>query len=278
MKNQQKPILKKKYSYIIIDDDAESILKTKTIAEGFSELTFLASATNYQDGLNLVLEHRPSIVFLEIDPAEISSNLSLAFVNELYRFLSLLPKIIVTTTKKELAFDAIQYNVFDYVLKPAQPIDLLKAILKLEKAIPKTNTVEIRDEIISPALPLIQKTQNIEKPLILCIKSYGDYRYIDAADICYFQADNNSTDIFLNSGEMITAFKTLKHFEAILSHPFVRIHNSYIINKNYIARIHNGNSVCYIKNSIKKIPFSKTYKSNVDLIIADFSIGNYLEV
>lgn len=276
MKNQQKPILKK-YSYIIIDDDAESILKTRTIAEGFSELTFLASATNYQDGLHLVLEHRPSIIFLEIDPTELSSNLSLAFINELYRFLSLLPKIIVTTTKKELAFEAIQYGVFDYVLKPAQSIDLLKAILKLEKTIPEMNTVEIRNEIISP-LPLMQKLQNIEKPLILCIKSYGDYRYIDAADICYLQADNNSTDIYLSSGEMITAFKTLKHFEAILSHPFVRIHNSYIINKNYIARIHNGNSVCYIKNSIKKIPFSKTYKSNVDLIIADFSIGNYLEV
>ena len=276
MKNQQKPILKK-YSYIIIDDDAESILKTRTIAEGFSELTFLASATNYHDGLHLVLEHRPSIIFLEIDPVEISSNLSLAFINELYRFLSLLPKIIVTTTKKELAFEAIQYGVFDYVLKPAQSIDLVKVILKLEKTIPEMNTVEIRNEIISP-LPLMQKLQNIDKPLILCIKSYGDYRYIDAADICYLQADNNSTDIYLNSGEMITAFKTLKHFEAILSHPFFRIHNSYIINKNYIARIHNGNSACYIKNSIKKIPFSKTYKSNVDLIIADFSIGNYLEV
>lgn len=277
MKNQQKLILKK-YSYIIIDDDTESILKTRTIAEGFSELTFLASATNYQDGLHLVLEHKPSIIFLEIDPLEISSNLSLGFINELYRFLSLLPKIIVTTTKKELAFEAIQYGVFDYILKPTQPIDVLKSILKLEKAIQERDIVEVRRESIAPVFPQTQKTQNIEKPLILCIKSYGDYRYLDAVDICYFQADNNSTDIYLKSGEMITAFKTLKHFEAILSHPFIRIHNSYIINKNYIARIHNGSSVCYIKNSIKKIPFSKTYKSNVDLIIADFSIGNYLEV
>ena len=89
MKNQQKLILKK-YSYIIIDDDAESILKTRAIAEGFSELTFMASATNYQDGLHLVLEHRPSIVFLEIDPEDISSNLSLAFINELYMVSCLL--------------------------------------------------------------------------------------------------------------------------------------------------------------------------------------------
>jgi hypothetical protein len=33
-----------------------------------------------------------------------------------------------------------------------------------------------------------------------------------------------------------------------------------------------------MKNSTKKIPFSKTYKSNIDLIITDFIIGNYLEV
>ena len=96
MKEQHKPILKQ-YSYIIIDDDAESILKTRTIAEGFSELAFVASATNYQEGLNLVLEHKPSIVFLEIDPKDLSSSLSLAFINELHRYLTVIPKIIVTS-------------------------------------------------------------------------------------------------------------------------------------------------------------------------------------
>jgi two-component system, LytTR family, response regulator len=270
----------KKYSYIIIDDDAESILKTKTIADGFSELIFVASATNYQEGLHLVLEHKPSFVFLEIDPEDSSSNLSLAFINELYRYLVVLPKIVVTTTKKALAYDAIQYGAFDYLLKPLAHIDLLKTTLKLEKMFLETNNIEMVNDVISVATPHseVSHLPIVDKPLIICIKSYGDYRYLNAIDIAYFQADNNSTDIYLNSGEMITAFKTLKHFESILSHPFIRIHNSYIINQNYIARIHNGNSVCYIKNSPKKIPFSKTYKSNVDLIISNFSAGNYLEV
>jgi hypothetical protein len=39
------------YSYIIIDDDQESVLKTKAMADSF-ELTFIASA-NYEEGLNL---------------------------------------------------------------------------------------------------------------------------------------------------------------------------------------------------------------------------------
>jgi DNA-binding LytR/AlgR family response regulator len=132
----------------------------------------------------------------------------------------------------------------------------------------------IKEKLVS----VLQEIPSVDQSLILCIKSYGDYRYIDAKDICFFQADNNSTDIHLNNGEMITAFKTLKHFEGILSHPFIRIHNSYIVNRNYISRIHTGNAVCYIKNTTTKLPFSKSYKANVDLIIAEFANGNYLEI
>ncbi len=270
------------YSYIIIDDNQESVLKTKAMADSFSELDFLASANNYEEGLNLILEHNPQLVFLEIDPANKKSNLSLALINELYRYLNVIPKIVITTSKKDLAFEAIQYQVTDYLLKPLARIDFVKLVLKLKKTVTvqEIPAVEVVKEEVDeqPTYVVQHETATVSQPLILCIKSYGDYRYIDARDICYLQADNNSTDIHLNTGETVTAFKTLKHFENVLSFPFVRIHNSYIINRNYIARIHNGNSVCYIKNSSKKIPFSKTYKSNVDLIIADFAAGNYLEV
>ena len=276
------------YPYIIIDDDQESVLKTQAIADGFSELVFVASANNYSDGLNLILEHTPQLIFLEIDPANKESNLSLALINELYRYLKIVPKIIITTSKKELAFDAIQYEVADYMIKPVQRIDLVKSLLKLKKAMGEDEVYVVQNPILSNApihsaeqtpTPIsVQKLPVTEQPLLLCIKSYGDYRYIDARDICYFQADNNSTDIHLNNGEMVTAFKTLKHFEGVLPHPFARIHNSYIVNRNYISRIHTGNAVCYIKNTTTKIPFSKSYKENVDLIIADFANGNYLEI
>ncbi len=329
------------YPYIIIDDNQESVLKTKAIADGFSELVFVASANNYADGLNLILEHSPKLIFLEIDPADTASNLSLALINELYRYLKVIPKIIITTSKKDLAFEAIQYEVADYIIKPVQKIDLIKSILKIKKSIgeddgfiaqnqvahqetkveqPKIpvdvqkpieeeililneNDQELLDdqlqttsddtteddvvaldetqELLEGQIPetyIQQSKPNVEQPLVLCIKSYGDYRYIDASDICYFQADNNSTDIHLNNGEMVTAFKTLKHFEGVLPYPFARIHNSYIVNRNYISRIHTGNAVCYIKNTTTKLPFSKSYKENVDLIISEFANGNYLEI
>lgn len=268
------------YSYIIIDDNKEGVLETKSIADCFTELTFLSSANNYSDGLNLILEYTPELVFLEIDPKNLDSNLSLALINELHRYLKVIPKIIVTTSKKDLAFEAIEHGVTDYLLKPLRKIDLIKLTLKLNRARVESEVI-LNESISHHETPLFlaqQETVGPGQSLTLCIKSYGDYRYIDAKDICYLRADNNSTDLYLYNGEMITAFKTLKHFEGVLSYPFIRIHNSYIVNRNYISRIHSGNSICYIKNSAAKIPFSKSYKANVDLIISDFSNGNYLEI
>lgn len=270
------------YSYIIIDDNQENVLETKAVADGFSELSFVGSANNYEEGLNLILEQNPQLVFLEIDPVNKKSNLSLMLINELHRYLKVVPKIIVTTTKKDLAFEAIQYQVTDYLLKPLARIDFVKLILKLNKtAVAQEIAVKSfdKEEVVGKSSYVVQNDSTSgTEPLILCIKSYGDYRYFDTRDICYLQADNNSTDIYLNTGEMITAFKTLKHFENILSFPFVRIHNSYIVNSQLISRIHTGNAVCYIKNSTVKIPFSKSYKSNIDLIISEISNGNYLEI
>ncbi|WP_295333647.1 LytTR family DNA-binding domain-containing protein [Flavobacterium sp.] len=292
------------HTYIIIDDSQDDVVKTQAIAERFRNLSFVASANNYDDGVNLILEHQPRLVFLEIDPSDKKSNLSLALINELYRYLSVVPKIIVTTSKKELAYDALKYEVVDYLLKPLDINDFRKAILKFDRAIKSdlphmevknpAATFEVLDETLTEELQTEEhdveiktipattdSTVTVQQPqsLIICIKSYGDYRYIDSEDILYFEADNNSTDIHLNNGEMITAFKTLKHFETVLPESqFLRIHNSYIINVSQVSRIHTGNTVCYIKNSTTKLPFSKSYKDNVDLIINRIAGGNYLEI
>jgi hypothetical protein len=65
------------YSYIIIDDDQESVLKTKPWLIVFRAY-FVASANNYEEGLNLILE-RPQLIFLEIDPSDKKKELSLIY-------------------------------------------------------------------------------------------------------------------------------------------------------------------------------------------------------
>ena len=381
-----------KHKYIIVDDNHESILKTQANAMRFENLAFVGYANNYDDALNLILEQQPSLVFLEINPEKKESNLSLALINELYRYLNVVPKIIVTTSSQEMIFKAMEFGVADYLIKPLNINDFRKSILKFEKSIiahnvviPSQNVVSVGQNVMETVLanePQIeipseekpveeiettieeeiaehfvaddetifeenlvieeeeiqteteetleeittdsteevleenvetteieennQETETVEEvvtveenkqdeevqileakkiilqqeqPLIICVKSYGDYRYIDSRDILYFEADNNSTDIHLKDGEMVTAFKTLKHFENVLpTNQFLRIHNSYIIGINHVARIHTGNAVCFIKNSTIKLPFSKSYRDNVELIIHNIASGNYLEI
>jgi DNA-binding LytR/AlgR family response regulator len=292
------------HTFIIIDDNQDDVTKTQAIAERFRNLSYVGTAGSYDEGVNLILEHQPHLVFLEIDPSDKKSNLTLSLINELYRYLTVVPKIIITTSKKDLAYEALKYEVVDYLLKPLDINDFRKAILKFDRAIKSdlphmevknpAATFEVLDETVVETIeeetehevtvktvpttdgPIMVQTQ---QSLIICIKSYGDYRYIDSNDILYFEADNNSTDIHLSNGEMITAFKTLKHFETVLPESqFLRIHNSYIINIDQVSRIHTGNTVCYIKNSTTKLPFSKSYKDNVDLIINRIAGGNYLEI
>lgn len=254
-------------SYVIISDDHENALKIQAMAEDFPELHFSGYAYNYDDGLSLVLEQEPKLVFMEINPKLKTSKLSLSLVNEFYRFMEVTPKVIVTAKSKNLAYEALKHEVFDYLVAPYDNNDFRKAILKFQKHL-------VRSEENMKSI----RMSNLKENLTICIKSYGDYKFIYALDILYLQADNNSTDIYLNNGEMITAFKTLKHFEKALPSQFFRIHNSFIVNKDYISRIHTGNNVCFLKNCKAKIPFSKSYKGNVEQIIASISSSDYLEI
>jgi DNA-binding LytR/AlgR family response regulator len=306
-------------------------LKTKAIAESFQNFSCVGTATNYEDGMDCILEKNPGFIFLEVNPENKDSNLSLGFINELYRYFPVIPKIIITSHNNESAFEAIKHGVYDYLIKPVEQKEFRKTIARLNRDFnaiapivsdiitsniitssnKNTDDYEIEDQstdehvLIEPNEFLANSDQELEekldvinlnaqedktsdvtftnvnskdKPLTICVKSYGDYRYINAKDVCYLQADNNSTDIHLVSGEMITAFKTLKHFEGVLKYPFVRIHNSYIVNIDYVSRIHTGNAVCHIKDTTTKLPFSKSYKENIDAIINTIASGNYLEI
>jgi DNA-binding LytR/AlgR family response regulator len=295
-----------KQTYVIISDNRDEIAETKAVMAAFPTFSFVGSAMDYDEAVDCILDKKPTLVFLEIEPENKGSDLGLPLINELHRYLQTVPQIIVTAKSTEKAYSALKYEVLDFLVSPFRTFEVRKSILRFQKRFVLEESPE--NEIIAPlvmfpeeiigehveqdipvepeiipdadiAKAFVEKPEaTVEKPLIICVKSYGDYRFIEAKDICYLQADNNSTDIHLYNGEMITGFKTLKHFESVLSSPFVRIHNSYIVNIDYVSRIHTGNSVCYIKNTSIKLPFSKSYKENVDAIINSIANGNYIEI
>lgn len=291
----------KRFHFLIFDEDQTNALKTKQVSESFSNLYFLGFANTYTEGIDKVLATMPDIVFLQLNSNATHNEFSLRIIDELHRYLNTIPKIIVLANDESFCLESFRYGVFDYLVNPLLESELRKTIFKLQKnssvqysdneaEIKKLATFETsikspqpierfeNEDTVEENLALNHSIPNTNSDLTICVKTYGDYRYIDAKSIRYLTADNNSTDIHLDTGEVVTAFKTLKTFENVLKFPFYRIHHSCIANVQHISRIHTGNSTCYIKNTTLKLRFSKTYRDNIDQIIKIISGGNYIEI
>ncbi|MRH99787.1 DNA-binding response regulator [Kriegella sp. EG-1] len=226
------------YSYAIIDSDATSNLQLQHYLEEYGDFCLVSHSKNSNEGIDNILKFSPDVVFINLND---KAQEHFQMVTELYQYIKELPVFIGISTTKAHAYDAIKNNFFDYWLLPYNEFNIRKSILKLKKLMPKQKELET-----------------------LCLKSYRDYHYVDTKDILYLQADNNATDFIMKDGSVISAYKTLKTYQQQLPKNFVRIHQSYILNTNYVSRINYGKSICALKLSKVQLPFSKSYRDNVD--------------
>lgn len=230
--------LEMNYSYIIIGNSASSNLQLQHFLEEYNDFSCVDISENSNVALNSILKYSPDIIFVDLQK---NTREYFQMVSDLHQYIDQIPLIIGVSTSKDYAYDAIKNGFFDYWLLPYNEFDIRKAIFKIRKQTPKKETTPT-----------------------LCLQSYKDYQYIDTSEILYLKADNNATDLFLNNGKKISAFKTLKTFENKLPENFIRIHQSYILNTEYVSRINYGKSICNIKRSDLQLPFSKSYKENID--------------
>ena len=226
------------YSYTIIDSDAVSNLQLHAFLDEYGDFECINTTNNPSDGLNDILKYSPDIVFINLNNDYASVFL---MITEIHQYMDQLPILIGIATTKNYAYDAIKNGFFDYWLQPFNEFDIRKSLMKLQKRMPKEKA-----------------------PATLCLKSYNDFQYLDTNDILYLKADNNTTEFFMKDGTIINAYKTLKTFENTLPKNFMRIHQSYIVNTNYVSRINFGKSICAIKKVNENIPFSKSYRENMD--------------
>lgn len=237
---------KMKHPFVIIDHDPNTQESIQLMLENKSNFICVGVAEEETKGLDIILERMPDLVFLEVEtPGQLAGTTQFQLMNELRKYLKKLPQFIVVTRTSNYAIEAIRHGVLDYLLKPLDSNLLRRALLRMQN-----------DHFVQP-------------DTTLCFKSYGDYKFIDSDEVMYLKADNNTTDFIMSNGSIVGAFKSLKYFEDSLPPNFVRIHKSYIVNTNFISRIHFGKSRCVIKNSNNFIPFSKSYRTNVEFIKND---------
>ena len=233
------------FSFVLIDDSGNSTAMLESM-KNYEAFLCVAICNTKAEGISKILELKPNIVFLSIGNTPISQLDSFSLLSELHEYLIDLPTIIVLSTTKEAAYEAYQRGVSGFLLLPIEQINLQKCLMRYQKT-HKSLAAKIS------------------------IKSNGDYHFINPNDIIYLKADSNTTDFYLKNGKVISAFRTLKHFEQLLPFYFFRIHHSYLINIDFVSRINLGKCNCYLYNNEIILPFSRTYKDNIDAILVRIS-------
>jgi len=197
---------------------------------------------NVEDALDFLDEYKPDLIFLDVEMPGANGF-------ELLDKLTYSPKIILTSSKTEYAFDAFQYNVNDYLKKPFTYKRFLEAVKKVqaEMTLPAIAPTPAQAPVMGSDTDFLfikadDKLVKLKKDDILFIESMRDYVK------------------FVTAGKSYITYSTLKNMEEKLAgQAFVKVHRSYIININKIDDI-RGNTI-YVQGNT--IPVGKGHRDEL---------------
>ncbi len=218
---------------IIIDDDATSRLVLRKQCSKIDDIEIIGEFENPIEAMSILDENRADLIFLDIHMPELSGI-------DFLKISKSLPYTILITSDPDFALEAYEYNVTDYLLKPVETLRFLKAIEKVKSLTASLDTEKSGSEEIYINVDRRLVRLMIDK--INIVEAKGDYVMIRTVDKNYI------------------VHSTMKNIENKLpSHTFIKVHRSYIINKDRIVDI-KDNSVLINKDVV---PISRSNKETL---------------
>lgn len=209
---------------VIVDDEPKSIQMLSLLLGYYpARIEVLGTAGSVASGLEVVQQFRDEIdmLFLDIRMPD----------GDGFMLLQQVPappfKVIFTTAYDAYALKAIKFSAFDYLLKPIDYKELLSTLDKFCKARPGETSLPV----LKPAI------QQVSLPDKLAIPTVNDILFVRLTAILYMKSENNYTTLFLDDGRQLLSSRNIGYFEELLqeSH-FFRVHNSYLVNLDKVAR------------------------------------------
>ncbi|MEM9821665.1 MAG: LytTR family DNA-binding domain-containing protein [Bacteroidota bacterium] len=219
----------KKIKAIIVDDVPKAILVLRRMIEEYCpQIEILASAEDIPHAFKQIQEHRPDLVFLDIELARGTS----------FDLLELFPQIhfsiLFVTAHRQYALPALKLNAIDYLLKPISIKDLVMAVDKVSKW---QNLKAVATEYNR----FLHIQQSTNRPVKLAISTLEGLHFIDFNQIVRMEADGKYTKIVVKGQKAVLASKNIKAFEAqVPTDQFFRIHRSHLINLAYVQQYLRG--------------------------------------
>jgi len=229
---------------ILIDDEPLARDIVKFYLSEHKEIEVVAECCDGFEGLKAITQHKPDLIFLDIQMPKISGFEMLELVEDK-------PAVIFTTAFDEFAIKAFEVNAVDYLLKPIDKGRFDAAIKKLPARLNKT---ENTDAVLEAAA--LSPSQNNR----VVVKKDGIIKIIPISEINYLEADDDYVKLSTAEGAFYKN-KTMAYFEKTLDAAlFIRIHRSYIINLAQVTKIElkeKDSYVVLLKSDIW-LPVSKT--------------------
>ena len=220
-------------SAVIVDDEQLARDELAYLLKNLGDVNVVAQGKNGLEGVNLIKEHNPDLVFLDVQMPGLDG---FGVIKKLLDRKVPLPKIVFATAFDQYAVKAFEVNAVDYLLKP---FDKKRVALSVEKARAKIEAGAGPEEKFDTLLRMLE-SQKPQTAKIL-IKAAGRLFLTDPKDICYATIEDGVITVATSGHaglEGQSNCRTLEElFDSLDPASFWRAHRSFLVNINHIREV-----------------------------------------
>jgi two-component system LytT family response regulator len=234
---------------IIVDDEAKNIkLLENMLGMHCPAVKILATDTNAKNGLLLIDELQPQLVFLDIEMPHLNGF-------DLLKQLEPIDfEVIFVTAYSHYAVEAFECHATGYVTKPINTQKLIAAVTTAEKRIEEKN-------INKNLFTLLEHNSKQAAPNKIPLSTTNGLIFVKVADIMFCESSGNYTHFYLVDDKKIIVSRQLGEYEKLLPDAdFIRIHDKYIIHLAYIKEYIKGSGGDVVLENGKEIPVATRRK------------------
>lgn len=226
------------------------------LLEEFPEMMVLGDAICGKNGLPLIYNYLPRLVFVNLDLPDMSG-FEIANILQNKNFN---PRIIFLANDEDLAFDALPYEPFDFFVKPVQKKHI-KEMLERYKLI-------ARKEMLNDKMDSFARNFYKESKRVFSFNQGIIVLKLD--EIVYCKADRTKSILVLKDGEEIALSTGISEtIEVINDNRFLKCSRSYLINRNYLRKIDKRRHKCILYNDGNswEIPVSRNSEKLLETLL-----------
>ena len=215
----------------------------------------LFEVTMFTDGLEILEEYRPvyDIIFLDVEMPDMTG---LDLLQEMRDNVAWNMRVVFYTAYDKYMIQAIREAAFDYLLKPFEEQDLKDILTRFVKQ------VEAGQRVSLPVGSPVHTGQTF-----IVFTPTNDMRALRPAEIGFFRycSERKQWEVILNNQPPLTLRRGMTAEQITLYSPcFVQIHQSYIINIDYLMLIRDNKCVLYPPfDKVTELLVSKKYKKEL---------------